>query len=57
MKDLEQYWPENEKSYRYVTPIEFAEAFLLTDVGISLANELAIPIPCLLVSKVAFRIF
>jgi sugar-specific transcriptional regulator TrmB len=39
MKDQEQFWAENEKSYRYVTPREFAEEFQL--MGISLADELA----------------
>lgn len=41
MKDQEQYWAENEKPYRILTPRQFAEAFQMTEVGISLVNKLA----------------
>jgi hypothetical protein len=41
MKVQEQYWAENEKPYRILTPRQFAEAFQMTEVGISLVNKLA----------------
>ena len=42
-KDQEQYWANKEHPYRFVTAIEFAEAFQSFHVGIRLGDELATP--------------
>ncbi|KAB1204549.1 Pleiotropic drug resistance protein TUR2 [Morella rubra] len=42
-KDQEQYWARKDKSYRFITVEEFAEAFHSFHIGRKLGDELATP--------------
>lgn len=42
-RDQQQYWADKDKPYRFITVMEFSEAFRSFDVGQRLMAELSVP--------------